>query len=284
MTRLPAHHKLCTISHLPYQAFRWKAGPNGRYKETVISYVVAADRNICQCCLMDLRYGLPVGVRDALLAKPDNRIAAPTSLVGQQYFYTQKAAELAEEGYNPPETTHPISLQVANMEPSRQLDNFSKHLYAGNKSSTAFRNLPKLCSFWLNGSCTRVARGTCPYRPCCGNTAYAFPEIASDKELCRQFVDRLKVEGADAVQRTLDQEIRQALQQALKGNREDAMRKRISGDDDLTEKYLRKLQSTVRHLPSRLLAAVHICTARRQLNQCELNRATSPPHGNLMFG
>eukprot|EP01031_Cornospumella_fuschlensis_P044308 gene44308-54179_t len=65
MTKLPPNYKMCTVSHLPYQPFRWKAGPNGRFKETVISYVVAAERNICQCCLNDLRYGLPVGVRDA---------------------------------------------------------------------------------------------------------------------------------------------------------------------------------------------------------------------------
>eukprot|EP01035_Chromulina_nebulosa_P034700 gene34700-46583_t len=36
MTKLPFGHKLCKISNLPYQAFRWKAGPTGRQKETII--------------------------------------------------------------------------------------------------------------------------------------------------------------------------------------------------------------------------------------------------------
>ena len=38
MTKLPFGHKLCKISNLPYQAFRWKAGPTGRQKETIIRY------------------------------------------------------------------------------------------------------------------------------------------------------------------------------------------------------------------------------------------------------
>jgi hypothetical protein len=29
---------------------------------------VAKDKNICQACLVDMTYGVPVGVRDALLA------------------------------------------------------------------------------------------------------------------------------------------------------------------------------------------------------------------------
>jgi hypothetical protein len=37
-----------------------------------------------------MKYGLPVGVRDALLAQPDNQIALPMSDVGQRYFYEQQ--------------------------------------------------------------------------------------------------------------------------------------------------------------------------------------------------
>jgi hypothetical protein len=52
---------------VPFQAFRWKAGAQGRYKETIISMLVAKERNICQGCLKDMKYDLPAGVRDALL-------------------------------------------------------------------------------------------------------------------------------------------------------------------------------------------------------------------------
>ena len=64
MVKMPFGQKLCKISTAPYQSFRWKAGPQGRYKETIISYAVAKERNICQTCLNDMKYGLPVGVRD----------------------------------------------------------------------------------------------------------------------------------------------------------------------------------------------------------------------------
>jgi pre-mRNA-splicing factor RBM22/SLT11 len=103
MVKLPYGQKLCKISNVPYQAFRFKAGPQGRYdpvdaidsihdhhlmvyryKETVICYNVAKERNICQVCLNDMRYGLPVGVRDALLEQELNAVKAPDSAVGSR--------------------------------------------------------------------------------------------------------------------------------------------------------------------------------------------------------
>ena len=42
------------------------------------------------------------------------------------------------------------------------------------RGTVAFRNLVKLCSFWVAGTCTRVVGKTCPFRPCCGS--FAFPE------------------------------------------------------------------------------------------------------------
>ena len=50
-----------------FQAFRWKAGPQGRFKDTIVCREVAVEKNICQACLSDMTFGVPVGVRDALL-------------------------------------------------------------------------------------------------------------------------------------------------------------------------------------------------------------------------
>jgi pre-mRNA-splicing factor RBM22/SLT11 len=175
MTKLPYGHKLCKIANVPYQAFKWKAGPGGRYKETIISYAIAKERNICQTCLNDLVYGLPVGVRDALLQQqqPQNQIALPESDAGQRYYYMQQAQLAASDQSGGLD----MQLIMANQVPARQLDEFSRiHHAAEAKSKIAFRNLPKLCSFWLNGTCSRVVRKTCPFRPCCGT--YVFPEIA----------------------------------------------------------------------------------------------------------
>jgi pre-mRNA-splicing factor RBM22/SLT11 len=234
--------KLCKISNIPYQGFKWKAGPGGRYKETIICYTVAAQRNICQTCLNDMVYGLPVGVRDAMLAKPENQIALPQSIVGQQYFYEQQAQMVANGEHN----SQLISTELANVVPNRQLDQLSRiQQFTAAKSKTAFRNLPKLCSFWLNGSCTRVLRKTCPFRPCCGT--YVFPEIiGSDRELCQTLVAQLEKEGPAAVQTKISAEVRAAFQQSWKGvNRDDAIRKRVNGDDDLTQKYLGKMKTMV---------------------------------------
>ena len=241
MTKLPFGHKLCKISNLPFQAFKWKAGPGGRYKETMVSFPVAAERNICQTCLLDMKYGLPVGVRDTLLGQAENQIALPQSNVGQQYFYEQQA-QMVESGQM---NSNNMILDLANVVASRQLDRFSRvQQVAEARSKTAFRNLPKLCSFWLNGSCTRVLNKTCPFRPCCGE--YVFPEIAgSNRELCAKLIADLKTSGPAVVQKSLDAETRTAIQESMKGNREDAIRKRVSGDDDLTKKYLGKMKGMV---------------------------------------
>lgn len=243
MVKLPYGDKLCKISNAPYQAFRWKAGPNGRYKETIISHSVANERNICQTCLNDLKYGLPVGVRDSLLAKEENRIELPQSDVGQRYFYEQQAQITASGEVDPS-----FSENMQNLAAARQLDRFSRTLRVIEaKNKTAFRNLPKLCSFWLNGTCNRVIKKTCPFRPCCGASAFAFPEIAgSDRELCLSLVDDLKARGPAVVMKSMDAETKAALSKALRGNRDEAIRKRVAGDDDLSKRYLGKMKGMVR--------------------------------------
>ena len=66
MVKLPPGDKLCKVAGSPFQAFRWKAGAKGRWKETIISREVAIEKNMCQACLTDMTYGVPVGVREGL--------------------------------------------------------------------------------------------------------------------------------------------------------------------------------------------------------------------------
>jgi len=268
MTKLPFGSKLCKISNLPYQGFRWKAGPNGRHKETIISYAVALEKNICQTCLNDMRFNLPVGVRDKVLkrslhASSNNSqamIAQPQSILGNQLRYLH-----AQE--NPPDIVNESELQLQEYQQYpqiQQLDQLSKSIHnpwSGNdhqltnngnntniQQQTAFRNLPKLCTFWLNGACTRVTKKSCPFRPCCG--VFIFPEIAkSAPEQHKQLQALLTTEGPEKVQKTLPKEIRQAIQQGLKtGNRNEAIKKRVLGEDELSKSYLRKLDSLVSNL------------------------------------
>ena len=54
----------CKICEKPFTVFRWKAGSKGRFKSTVICQSCAKIKNVCQTCIFDLQYGLPVQLRD----------------------------------------------------------------------------------------------------------------------------------------------------------------------------------------------------------------------------
>ena len=55
-----AGQKLSKTRARAFQAFSWKPA-GGRRKQTIISYKVAKERNICQTCLNDMKYGVPAG-------------------------------------------------------------------------------------------------------------------------------------------------------------------------------------------------------------------------------
>lgn len=72
------------MSGRPYTVFRWKPGPDARYKKTIICQEVAKAKNVCQVCLLDLTYNLPVQVRDqAMGIDPEKEL--PQSGVGREF-------------------------------------------------------------------------------------------------------------------------------------------------------------------------------------------------------
>lgn len=248
MLKLPPGQKLCKISGLAFQAFRWKPA-GGRQKETIVSFTVAKERNICQTCLNDMQYGLPVGVRDKLLADMgavNGALVAPHSQAGAAYHYKQieegTSSNIASHANNSSTmVTQDFAAQAAQAATERQLAVFAEARAAIEKrSSTAFRNLPKLCSFWIAGTCTRCVKGLCAFRPCAGPSSFAFPEIArTHKDLHKALVERLKAEGATEVMKTLDAVTRKAIQDARKGyNQDDAIKERVQGTDELSGQYL----------------------------------------------
>jgi pre-mRNA-splicing factor RBM22/SLT11 len=56
--------KECKTCARPFTVFRWKPGADARYKKTEICQTCAKVKNVCQTCLLDLEYHLPVQVRD----------------------------------------------------------------------------------------------------------------------------------------------------------------------------------------------------------------------------
>lgn len=255
MIKLPYGKKLCKITNSPYQGFRWKAGPDGRFKETIVSFVIAKERNICQCCLNDMQFGLPVGVRDQLLKESSNQqVAMPRSDVGMRYHYEQLSRDSSDGSQQLMSMTDGMN----NISKINQLATFSnmKQVAAARHNSTAFRNLPKLCSFWLNGTCGRVKNKSCPFRPCCGT--FVFPELASShKELMAELVASLTEHGADHVQKKMSNDLRAAFRESLKGNKDQAIRKRVYGEDELSSKYLGAMKAAVRRACVYMLCTYH---------------------------
>jgi pre-mRNA-splicing factor RBM22/SLT11 len=218
MVKLPPGSKLCKITGKSFQAFRWKPA-GGRQKETIISYKVAKERNICQTCLNDMKYGVPAGIRDQLESAENSGLIVQTP---QGLMLTEKGAGSA------------IGMTLQTLKKSQEKQQ--------REGVVAFRNLVKLCSFWVAGTCTRVIGKTCPFRPCCGS--FAFPELAGSKNkaLGEALIERLKAEGPVEVMKTIDKETRSALADHRKGiSQEDEIRARVDGSDSLSGKYLDRM-------------------------------------------
>jgi pre-mRNA-splicing factor RBM22/SLT11 len=146
------HGKKCKICEIPFTVFAWQAGTRGRLKKVEICRTCARSKNVCQVCIYDLQYGLPVQVRDKILAEEgcgDAVVAVPQSDANRSWM-TAQAERNVEQGVAiagcvPTNDAASMKLQsMARMEPRYE------------------RNLPKLCSFFAKGECNRGS--LCPFR------------------------------------------------------------------------------------------------------------------------
>ncbi len=137
--------KECKICARPFTNFRWKAGPKGRYKNTEVCQTCAKIKNVCQTCLLDLDYHLPVEVRDKFLG--DRKVVLPTQEANKNFLMEQvnKNIESLALPYD----------QLANNPVLEELSRNRAKLK--NK-----KNLPHICSFFVKGECKRGDE--CPYR------------------------------------------------------------------------------------------------------------------------
>lgn len=87
-----AECKLCTR---PFTIFSWSADrAHGRKKRTNICLTCARLKNCCQCCMLDLSFGLPIVVRDAALKMV---APGPQSEINREFF-AQNNEKAIEDG------------------------------------------------------------------------------------------------------------------------------------------------------------------------------------------
>ncbi|GKU98803.1 hypothetical protein SLEP1_g11753 [Rubroshorea leprosula] len=146
MTRAD-YDKECKICTRPFTVFRWRPGRDARYKKTEICQTCGKLKNVCQVCLLDLEYGLPVQVRDTALSINSND-AIPKSDVNREYF--------AEEHDRRARAGLDYESSFGKVRPNDTILKLQR--------TTPYykRNRAHICSFYVRGECTRGAE--CPYR------------------------------------------------------------------------------------------------------------------------
>ena len=124
------------------------------YKKTIICQEVAKAKNVCQVCLLDLDYGLPVQVRDKASGLEVEDV--PNSDVNKEYMLEmhKQTGELGQQYKQMPRNETLTKMQ--RMAPFYR------------------RNLAPVCTFFIRGECNRGTE--CPYRH----------ELPTDAELTEQ--------------------------------------------------------------------------------------------------
>ncbi|XP_062084871.1 zinc finger CCCH domain-containing protein 40-like [Humulus lupulus] len=141
------YDKECKICTRPFTVFRWRPGRDARFKKTEICQTCSKVKNVCQVCLLDLEYGLPVQVRDTALSINSNE-AIPKSDVNREFF--------AEEHDRKARAGLDYESSYGKVRPNDTILKLQR--------TTPYykRNRAHVCSFYIRGECTRGAE--CPYR------------------------------------------------------------------------------------------------------------------------
>ncbi|KAL2095221.1 hypothetical protein ACEWY4_009940 [Coilia grayii] len=140
--------KECKICARPFTVFRWCPGVRMRFKKTEVCQTCSKMKNVCQTCLLDLEYGLPIQVRDTGIAIKDDM---PKSDVNKEYYTQNMEREIANS-----DGTRPVG-QLGKAPSSSDM-----LLKLARTTPYYKRNRPHICSFWVKGECKRGEE--CPYR------------------------------------------------------------------------------------------------------------------------
>lgn len=140
--------KICKICTRPFTVFRWNPGAGSRFKKTEICTTCAKVKNVCQSCILDLQYGLPVQVRDAAL---NIKSGGPTSDKNREYFAETMDRQL--EG--------PTSLVGSSSSPAGRAGQELLRKAARREPEYKRDRPQQLCSAFARGNCPRG--DACPF-------------------------------------------------------------------------------------------------------------------------
>ncbi|EGG13874.1 CCCH-type zinc finger-containing protein [Cavenderia fasciculata] len=134
----------CKICTKPFTVFKWRAGREGRMRKTEICKTCALVKNVCQVCIHDLEFGLPVQVRDAVMSLQTDK--APVSDISQS-LQNQANERLIESGQ--------VNIHE-NFQPSEIVARLAR--------TTPYhkRTAANVCSYFLRGDCNRGT--TCSFK------------------------------------------------------------------------------------------------------------------------
>lgn len=172
----------CKVCLKPFTIFRWCPGPRMRFRSTEICNTCARLKNICQSCMLDLQFGLPVQVRDTVLGVQQK---VPKNEANREYFLATNAERLARGDGSLLDYEAALGMDAAARATLAQL---------APKRARSERNLAAPCSFYAKGRCTRG--DTCPYRHVL--VAERYPSLQS-------YRDRYYGENDPAAQRILEE-------------------------------------------------------------------------------
>ncbi|XP_049402656.1 zinc finger CCCH domain-containing protein 49-like [Solanum stenotomum] len=141
------YDKECKICTRPFTVFRWRPGRDARYKKSEICQTCSKLKNVCQVCLLDLEYGLPVQVRDTALSINSND-SIPKSDVNREYF-AEEHDRRARAGIDYESSYGKVRANDTILKLQRTTPYYK-------------RNRAHVCSFYIRGQCTRGLE--CPYR------------------------------------------------------------------------------------------------------------------------
>lgn len=114
------HGLECKICTRPFTVFSWKADRTARTKRTNICLTCARLKNSCQCCMLDLSFGLPIVIRDAALKMV---APGPESSINREYYAQENEREIeegrggVEEYEKTDEKARELLRRLANSEP-----------------------------------------------------------------------------------------------------------------------------------------------------------------------